>query len=169
MAEELQQEVGPTYLVTGSPGQGNWATTPWASVFERSITTTAQRGFYLVYLFRADGAVVHFSLNQGTTEVYDRVGGSQYRQVLANQGAVDAGLLRPHGIEDLQVGPLDLPGEGHLTRGYNAGNICAREYTRAAVPSDSQLLSELHRFLELYGILLEARQAINESTGEELP
>jgi hypothetical protein len=28
LADELQQEVGPTYLVTGSPGQGNWAATP---------------------------------------------------------------------------------------------------------------------------------------------
>jgi 5-methylcytosine-specific restriction enzyme A len=169
LAEEFQQEVGPTYLVTGSPGQGNWAATPWVSVFERSITTTAQRGFYLVYLFRGDGAAVYLSLNQGTTEVYNRVGGGQYRQVLANQAAVDAGLLRPQGIDDLHLGSLDLPGVGHLTRGYNAGNICARGYNRAAVPSDPVLLSDLHRFLDLYGILIEAREAINESTGEELP
>jgi MrcB-like, N-terminal domain len=138
-------------------------------VFERSITTTAQRGVYLVYLFRGDGAAVYLSLNQGTTEIYDRVGGSQYRQVLANRAAVDTGLLRPQGIDDLQLGLLDLPGEGHLTRGYNAGNICARRYDRAAIPRDSVLLSDLHRFLDLYGILIEAREAINESTGEELP
>jgi 5-methylcytosine-specific restriction protein A len=31
------------------------------------------------------------------------------------------------------------------------------------------LLRDLHRFLHLYGILIEAREAINESTGEELP
>ena len=169
LADELQEAVGPTYLVTGSPGQGNWAVTPWVSVFERSITTTAQRGFYVVYLFRGDGAAVYLSLNQGTTEVYDQVGGRRYRQVLANQATLDASLLRPQGIDDLQVGPLDLPGDGHLTLGYNAGNICARQYDRGAVPGDSILLGELHRFLDLYGILIEAREAINESTGEELP
>jgi 5-methylcytosine-specific restriction protein A len=169
LADELQQEVGSAYLVKGSPGQGNWAATPWVSVFERSITTTARRGFYLVYLFRGDGAAVYLSLNQGTTEVYDQVGASSYQQVLANQATLDASLLRPHGIDGLQVGPLDLPGDGYLTRGYNAGNICARKYNRGAVPADTALLSELQRFLDLYAFLIEARAAISQVTGEELP
>src|SRR5215217_1581903 len=169
LANELQQEVGASYLVIGSPGQGNWAATPWVSVFEPSITTTTQRGFYLVYLFRGDGAAVYLSLNQGTTEIYDQVGASRYRQVLANQATLDASLLRPHGIDDLHVVPLELPGDGYLTRGYNAGNICAREYNRGAVPPDTVLLRDLHRFLDLYALLIEARAAVSQATGEELP
>jgi 5-methylcytosine-specific restriction enzyme A len=167
LADELRQEVGPSYLVTGSPGQGSWATTPWVSVFERSITITARRGFYLVYLFRGDGAAVYLSLNQGTTEVHGRVGPSQYLQVLTSQAAVYARRLQLHGVDDLQLGPLDLPGKGHRTSGYNAGNICARRYDRSAVLEDAVLLSDLHRFLNLYGILIEAREAINKSIGPE--
>jgi 5-methylcytosine-specific restriction enzyme A len=54
-------------IVQGSPGQGNWAAVPWISVFDPAITTSATRGYYVVYLFHATKAVVQLSLNQGTT------------------------------------------------------------------------------------------------------
>jgi 5-methylcytosine-specific restriction protein A len=38
------------------------------------ITETAQRGYYIVYLFRGDGAAVHLSINQGTTQVLGEYG-----------------------------------------------------------------------------------------------
>ena len=62
-------ELGAGLVVEGSPGQGNWATVPWISVFDPAITTSATRGYYVVYLFHAHDPVVHLSLNQGTTAV----------------------------------------------------------------------------------------------------
>ena len=43
------------YLVTGSVGQGNWANVPWVCIFDRSITTSATKGVYIVYLLAKDG------------------------------------------------------------------------------------------------------------------
>src|SRR5262245_28983658 len=60
------------YLVKGSVGQGNWARCPWISIFDVSITTTAQEGYYPVYLFREDMTGVYLSLNQGVTSIKDR-------------------------------------------------------------------------------------------------
>ena len=74
LRDELAGLVDDSYKVTGSPGRGNWAETPWVAVFDPLVTETAQRGFYVVYLFRGDGGAVYLSLNQGTTEVYDLVG-----------------------------------------------------------------------------------------------
>jgi 5-methylcytosine-specific restriction enzyme A len=53
LSDEVRGIVGNDsyYRVTGSPGRGNWAETPWVSVFDRLITETAQRGYYIVYLF----------------------------------------------------------------------------------------------------------------------
>jgi 5-methylcytosine-specific restriction protein A len=62
-----------------------------------------------------------------------------------------------------------LPGNGVFTRGYNVGNVAARRYARGALPSVSQLESDLGRFLALYGAWIDARDGVNESTGEELP
>lgn len=43
------------YLVTGSVGQGNWAMVPWVCIFDRKVTTTAQKGVYIVYLLSKMG------------------------------------------------------------------------------------------------------------------
>jgi 5-methylcytosine-specific restriction protein A len=33
------------YLVRGSVGKGNWARVPWAAIFDRFVTDTAQDGW----------------------------------------------------------------------------------------------------------------------------
>ena len=57
------------YKVEGSAGKGNWAGCPWISVFDISITESAQAGYYPVYLFREDMTGVYLSLNQGVTDI----------------------------------------------------------------------------------------------------
>lgn len=56
---------GSGLLVQGSPGQGNWAAIPWIAVFDPAVTSSAIRGYYVVYLFHATEPVVFLSLNQG--------------------------------------------------------------------------------------------------------
>src|SRR5439155_42289 len=61
LADEIRDLVdSDSYRVTGSPGRGNWAETPWVSVFDRLVTDTAQRGFYIVYLLRGDGTAATY-------------------------------------------------------------------------------------------------------------
>jgi len=57
------------YKVDASPGQGNWAEVPWAAIFRKDITESAQYGIYPVYLFRADGSGVYLSLGFGATKL----------------------------------------------------------------------------------------------------
>src|ERR1039457_4923723 len=87
-AEEAVQaalgELVAGLLVEGSPGQGNWAAVPWISVFDPAITTSATRGYYVVYLFHSHEPVVHLSLNQGTTAVREEFAGKA-REVLGDR------------------------------------------------------------------------------------
>jgi hypothetical protein len=79
LSDEVRGLVGSdSYKVAGSPGKGNWAETPWVAVFDRLVTETAQRGYYIVYLFRRDGQAVWLSLGQGTTEVLEDRGRLEY-------------------------------------------------------------------------------------------
>ncbi len=82
--EEALGELGAGLLVEGSAGAGNWAAVPWVSVFDPAITTTATRGYYVVYLFHVSEPLVHPSLNQGTTAVREEFG-SRTRQVLRDR------------------------------------------------------------------------------------
>ncbi|MEH7086416.1 DUF3578 domain-containing protein [Neobacillus drentensis] len=56
------------YMVTGSVGQGNWASVPWIAIMNRQITVSTQRGYYIVYLFSEDMKSVYLTLAQGVTE-----------------------------------------------------------------------------------------------------
>jgi 5-methylcytosine-specific restriction protein A len=113
-------ELGAGLVVEGSPGQGNWASVPWISIFDPAITTSATRGYYVVYLFHASVPVVHLSLNQGTTAVREEFG-ARTREILSDR----ANLMRKR-VQDF-AGALPattinlgstarLPGEGpHLS------------------------------------------------------
>ena len=42
-------ELAAGLVIEGSPGAGNWAAVPWVSVFDPSVTTSATRGYYVVF------------------------------------------------------------------------------------------------------------------------
>src|SRR5690625_628253 len=56
------------YLISASVGQGNWAAVPWIAIMNRDITTSTQRGYYIVYLFNEDMSEVYLTIAQGVTE-----------------------------------------------------------------------------------------------------
>ncbi len=47
--------------ITGSVGQGNWATIPWIAIMDKRITETTRQGEYLVYLFSEDMKSVYLT------------------------------------------------------------------------------------------------------------
>lgn len=53
-----------------SAGIGYWTEIPWIDVFDREITESAQKGYYVVYLFREDMSGVYLSLD--FFEKYDK-------------------------------------------------------------------------------------------------
>src|SRR4051812_44391594 len=62
------------YLVQGSAGKGRWASVPWAAIFDRFVTETAQKGYYIVYLVKEDFSGLYLSLNQGVTTLREQYG-----------------------------------------------------------------------------------------------
>lgn len=57
--DELKNASGENdrLVFKGSAGQGNWARGPWVGVFDQLVTTSAQRGYYVVLLFKEDMGV----------------------------------------------------------------------------------------------------------------
>ena len=59
--------VSSPYSVVGSYGKGRWTDVPWIGVFDSRITTSAQKGVYIVYLLNKDTKTLYLTLNQGAT------------------------------------------------------------------------------------------------------
>lgn len=156
------------YYVRGSAGQSKWARCPWVAVFDRLVTSTAQEGYYVVYLVREDFAGVYLSLNQGVTDLREKYGANA-KQAL-NVRAADYVAQLSGATGDLHTGPIDLAA-AHLSglgAHYEVGNIAARYYEFGILPSDEQLEADLRRFIDLYSTLVDKEVTIqNEQTVED--
>lgn len=153
--KEIESAVGDSgrYEVDGSPGKGNWADVPWIAILDRLVTETAQQGYYLVYLAKADCSGIYLSLNQGVTTVRQQYGAST-RKALATRAKDFAARLGPL-AKGLICGPIDLGAKKGLGADYQQGSVCACFYSRDNLPDDETLNADLKRFLGLYRHLVE--------------
>lgn len=155
------------YLVKGGAGQGNWARCPWLSIFDVSITTSAQEGYYPVYLFREDMTGVYLSLNQGVTSIKKRYKADS-KDVLKIRGAdfrAQIGFL-PMRLNETEI-DLRPSSASNDSAFYEAGNICAHFYRSDNLPSETELLADLKEMLRLYRSLVDNDE--REGEEEELP
>jgi 5-methylcytosine-specific restriction enzyme A len=157
----------PRYLTSGSPGQGNWARTPWAAIYDRFITESAQDGYYLVYLVREDFAGIHLSLNQGITSVKKQYG-AEAKTALRVRAADFLARLGQQ-ADGLHTGELDLAASStsNLSAFYEAGNICSTYYPGKLLPYDAQLKEDLQLFINLYFALVSREPQLFERADPE--
>jgi hypothetical protein len=59
----------PDIMFKWSAGKGVWASVPWFALLDKRITTSTQRGVYIVLLVAQDLSCAYLTLNQGMTEL----------------------------------------------------------------------------------------------------
>ncbi|WP_232630538.1 DUF3578 domain-containing protein [Methylobacterium sp. Leaf118] len=154
-ADELRAALAPLggpYLVKGSPGRGTrWAAVPWLAAFDPAVTTSATRGYYLVYLFPAHREAVHLSLVQGTVAAI-RAHGPRAAAHLRTSGAAVRARLTDF-AEALPVAEITLGSAGELPEGYEAAHILGLTYGLADLADERRLWSDLAHGVAAYRAL----------------
>jgi hypothetical protein len=133
------------YRVGGSYGQGNKSEYPWIMVSNKEITKSAQKGLYLVFLFRSDMKGFYLSLNQGITYYRNNFGKNslKYAEKVANYFR---SMILEDGFED----EIDLVSKNNdLAKGYESCNIVCKYYEINNF-DDKDLSQDLNKFIELY-------------------
>jgi 5-methylcytosine-specific restriction protein A len=142
---------GP-FLVKGSPGRGSkWAAVPWVAIFDPAITTSATRGYYLVYLFPAHRQAVHLSLAQGTVAAIRQHGRGAEAYLRASGAALRARLSDFAGI--LPNDAITLGSAGALPEGYEAAHILGLSYDLADLGDEHRLRRDLAAAVAAYRAL----------------
>lgn len=161
---------GMRVLVSGS-GQ-SLPHVPWIAVLDPDVTTTAQEGLYIVYLYRVDLSRVYLSMNQGATQHKRNAEASGLKGVKAESAALvelqqESSLIRSNlddaALKDL-LDAINLGARRFLPRGYEEGNIAAIEYDPANLPDEEILRGDLARFLALYDDCVEIKREILAAT-----
>lgn len=147
------------YVVTGSPGQGNWASVPWVGIFNNSITTSATKGVYIVYLFSSDCESVYLTLNQGCTELKTTLGKAGAVEALKKISKEIISTINSRGFSTGDNISLKDPRE--LPYLYERGTIFYKEYKKGQIPSNDILISDLKKMVDIYEEYIERKQNAN--------
>lgn len=133
----------------GSAGQGNWATVPWIGLFDADISTSATKGFDIVYLFSPDMNSVYLSLNQGWTFFNDTYGRNAKNNISKVSRYWQSTLANR--TDRMTTEPIDLTSslqnKNTLVSGYELGNIFSIKYDSDNLPDNDQLLTDLKDML----------------------
>lgn len=137
------------YKIDGSIGKGQFAEIPWVSVFRKSITETATKGIYIVYLFTADMKGIYLSLNQGFTYFKETYGTKQGRQEIKKVARYLQQTCKTI-PESLNLKEINLKAEKPLGKGYMPGHIAGKYYEVNKLPSSEELADDLRNLMSVY-------------------
>lgn len=157
------------YQVVGSPGKGNWAAVPWISVFDPDITTSATRGYYVVYLVNPTEKTIALSLNQGATAVRDEFG-RRAREILRSRATLMRARLQLY-EKHFADHSISLGSSQELPGDYEAGHALGRVYRAESLPMDERLAHDLQDIVAMYGRLKYLgglEQSIEPSEAQEI-
>lgn len=161
-----------TYQVVGSYGKGRWTSVPWIAIFDSRITTSAQRGVYIVYLINKDTKELFLTLNQGATSVIDRNSDNKEKHVFVGV----AGQSNTKNIAALKENAKTIrntiDGRGFdndesINTGsvnYDAGSIYYKKYSLDSFPSGKDLVEDLRHMLAIYSDYEKNYYEKNESS-----
>ncbi|MGI6713840.1 MAG: MrcB family domain-containing protein [Bacilli bacterium] len=150
-------------LISGSCGIGQKTDYPWVAIFNRNLTTTAQRGLYMVYLFKKDMSGFYLSLHQGITYFEKRFKRKRYQYARKVADYFRSEI----GDEYFDRGEIDLlASSASLGRGYQETNILSKYYAKDSFTSEEiekDLLKMLAIYDELVGVLGEDNYDYNNA------
>ncbi|WP_144569557.1 MrcB family domain-containing protein [Bacillus pseudomycoides] len=128
------------YIVTGSVGQGNWAAVPWLAIMNRDITTSTQRGYYLVYLFSEDMRGLYLTFGQGITET-PKEEMEKVKQEIRQRIPKSEKVKRDDDI---------FLGTSNNAKGYASSTAAYILYEFDSMPNEAELVADLKEMLTYY-------------------
>lgn len=143
--QAIEEVVSSNQLVVkGSSGAGQWTRYPWIAIYNTEITTTIQEGVYIVYLFSEDMSRLYLTLNQGCTNLKNKLGTKAAKEQMKTVRADIRSRLNQNLFEednDLEIGNID----------YEVGSIFYKVYEAHQLPDEATLIKDLEAFIVLYG------------------
>lgn len=161
-----------TLQVEWSLGKGVWASVPWIAIMDERLTTSTQRGVYVVFLVANDLSSIHLTLIQGTTDIVNEHGQTAgLAQLRARSEAYRAQM--PELIEAgfRLGGEIALGADGWRGKSYEAATIAHLPIPVEELPSDTDLEGYLKALLAAYDRIItgEPNVATTEPLAEPPP
>ena len=149
------------YNVKSSLGEGNLASGPWLAIMDKSITDSARKGFYVVFLFSRSAQKLYLTIGLGSNQfetVYGRNNAclnkidnatSTFRQTFDHIKPKNT-IFKIDLLEDDYTAEKPIIGSARfLVSSYQHGTCFAKEYNSNEINNDV-FLTDLKEFINSY-------------------
>ncbi len=161
--------VGHPYSIVGSYGKGRWTSVPWIAVFDTRITTSAQKGVYIVYLLNKDTKELYLTFEIAATEAMDIKSNAEGKTLFTGVVGKNDPLLKAKLKERAAQIRLAVPDDyfesgediNSGAQGYDSGAVYYKRYSAEPLPTGEKLVEDLTRMMEIYGRYYEWSQGKN--------
>lgn len=144
------------YIVKGSVGQGNWAAVPWLAIMNKSVTTSTQRGYYIVYLFSEDMERLYLAFAQGVTDSTKEEMAS-INEEIRQSIQMDDDILTDNNMK---------LGESKSAKDYELSSAAYIKYEKE-LPSEQALREDLKRMINYYEQYIHIKQDATDLSKSE--
>ncbi len=144
----------PDLMVEGKDGIGTKSEIPWVRLNSKSMSPSATKGWYVVFLFSAKGNNCFLTLGHASTTRENDLGVSQSWRALDPQvaenlmqwGKKKLNLVGTHPRLEFSK---DLEARGSLGQAYDRTGLCNFRYEAGKIPSDEVILADVAFLLAL--------------------
>lgn len=152
--------------VDASSGIGNNSVIPWVRIFDPMHSPSAQSGWYLVFLFSADGSSCYLSLDLGVTNLS--------KEEIEQERASAVFALERASMWKSAVGQfneeIDLRAkQNDLARKYERGNLLSLQILTDQVLDDSAILQAILELENLRQVVVLSSNRLAEKRGKLSP
>ena len=138
------------FHIKGSMGQGNKTLYPWVAIMNKNITTTTQKGLYIVYLFKKDMTGFYITLAQGITNFENLYKSKKYEY------ATKVANYFKSQIENTSFTSSDIvlgDGRHDLGYGYERTTIISKYYQSNNITNEV-LVADLIELVQIYDFIV---------------
>ena len=151
------------YIVKGSVGQGEWAAVPWVAIYDKNITTSAQKGEYIVYLLSVDDKILYLTFNQGCTELKNKYGKIETIKKLKEKSSFIQKNIESRGFSKENISLLCEGEKNEKAEMYEAGCIFSKAYNIENLPEEFELREDLKNMIDIYKEFVSLKNSISKN------
>ena len=154
---------GEEYRVQGSVGKGAWAAVPWVAIYDKNITTSAQKGEYIVYLLSVYDKILYLTFNQGCTELRNKYSKIETIKKLKEKSSFIQEKIESRGFSKENINLLCEGEKNEKAEMYEAGCIFSKAYNIENLPEEFELREDLKNMIDIYKEFVSLKNSISKN------
>ena len=146
-------ETAKDYIIDASPGKGNWVNNPWINIMDERVTTTAEDGYYPVYLFSEDQKTIVLELGQGEYQAR-KTFKKDTENILISRAAIMRSKVPSHTNRFKSNISINLKKGDKVKERWISSAAFGKVYKINKIPEEKELVEDLEEILKLYQIII---------------